>query len=316
MIVILNIANILYEPVFFSENGEYTYELKKENRVLRSKLIRTYNKFAHENTNELSFVESENTPTKNDDTNSILDDIDDDTNSILDDIDDIKDIPKIDFKTIELVREEILSTELDYFEMIISEDDIIFEPINDLGEITLTRFNNDAPTVYTRNQTYNEMNELYKFDTKKMSHMNYFTFVNMLFINNSDSINDTNVTSVTKKDLIWTKSVVPVINATKEYITELDDEEEDVTNDHTTINMREFFNERNSKRKVAYNVAKKDIEEANKFLTTVTRDEFIMLRICPTFMDTLISYEHEVLENGSRCMDMKSQVTSNMSASK
>jgi len=115
MIVILNIANILYEPVFFSENGEYTYELKKENRVLRSKLIRTYNKFAHENTNELSFVESENTPTKNDDTNSILDDIDD-----------IKDIPKIDFKTIELVREEIPSTELDYFEMIISEDDIIF----------------------------------------------------------------------------------------------------------------------------------------------------------------------------------------------
>ena len=41
-----------------------------------------------------------------------------------------------------------------------------------------------------------------------------------------------------------------------------------------------------------------------------------MLRICPTFMDTLISYEHEVLENGSRCMDMNSQVTSNMSASK
>ena len=240
----------LRTSILFRKWRVYIYELKKENRVLRSKLIRTYNKFAHENTNELSFVESENTPTKNDDTNSILDDIDD-----------IKDIPKIDLKTIELVREEIPSTELDYFEMIISEDDIIFEPINDLGEITLTRFNNDAPTVYTRIQTYNEINELYKFDTKKMSHMNYFTFVNILFINNSDSINDTNVTSVTKKDLIWVKSVVPVINARKECIIELDDEEEDVTNDHTTINMWEFFNERNSKRKVAYNVAKKILKK-------------------------------------------------------
>ena len=116
----------LRTSILFRKWRVYIYELKKENRVLRSKLIRSYNKFAHENTNELSFVESENTPTKNDDTNSILDDIDDDTNSILDDIDDIKDIPKIDLKTIELVREEIPSTELDYFEMIISEDDIIF----------------------------------------------------------------------------------------------------------------------------------------------------------------------------------------------
>ena len=32
-------------------------------------------------------------------------------------------------------------------------------------------------------------------------------------------------------------------------------------------------------------------------------------------MDTLKSYEHEGLENGSRCMDINSQVTSNMSAS-
>jgi len=95
--------------------------------------------------------------------------------------------------------------------------------------------------------------------------MNYLTFVNMLFINNSDSINDTNVTSVTKKDLIWVKSVVPVINARKECIIELDDEEEDVTNDHTTINMWEFFNERFSKRKVAYNVAKKILKKRINF---------------------------------------------------
>jgi len=313
-LIILNIANIHYEPVFFSENEEYIYELKQENRVLRSKLIRTYNRFAHENTNEPSFIESEHTTIK-DETKSVPDDIDDDIDD--DDIDDIKDIPKIDLKTIDLVHEEIPSTDLDYFEMIISEDDIIFEPINDLGEITLTRFNNDAPTVYTRNQTYNEINELYKFDTKKMNYMNYLTFVNMLFTN-----------KFTKKNLLWTKSVVPVINAAKEYITELDveeEEEEDLTNDHTNLNMWEFFNERNSKRKVAYNVAKKDIEEANKFLTTVTGDEFIpiydlknqsnesVLRICPTFMDTLQSYEYEVLESGSRCMDITSQVLSNMS---
>jgi hypothetical protein len=356
-IIILNIANIHYEPVFFSENEEYIYELKEENRVLRSKLIRTYNKFAYSNTNEPSFVESEHTTIKDekesnpdekesnpdekesnpdetesnpdekesnpDETESNPDETEsnpDETESNPDEKesnpDDIEDIPKVDLKTIELVHEEIPSTELDYFEMIISEDDIIFEPINDLGEITLTRFNNDAPTVYTRNQTYNEINELYKFDTKKMNDMNYLIFVNMLFTN-----------KFTKKNLLWTKSVVPVINAKKEYITELyvEEEEEDSTNDHTNINMWEFFNERNSKRTVTYNVAKKDIEEANKFLTTVTGDEFLpiydlknqsnesVLRICPTFTDTLKSYEYEVLENGSRCMDITSQVLSNMS---
>lgn len=80
--------------------------------------------------------------------------------------------------------DDLSSTDTLYYETMIAEDDIIFENINDLSELIITRIDKNANITYNKEQSYNETFDLFE-DSRIHNHFRNKNIVEMLFDNSS-----------------------------------------------------------------------------------------------------------------------------------
>lgn len=316
-ILMYNIDNIHFEPIVVKKNNTTKYVLDSEDdKNIVDKLIRTYRKKKRmeELSKEKSSLFSSSTSPQSSKKQKTAEDEDTSkTSTQKENILQTMDKNEIESETpiisednqpvvsqiVELVREDTPSTEQDYYETMIAEDELIFEELSDLNEITLVRVDKNAPLFFSDEQASHEINNLYNYRKKPLTPIQNTNFIKLL---NKDEYlqNDENHNNILK----LFKPIIPIVNATKEFSSDTTTEE-DMSNDNEyTLKMRtEHLEEMKQLFKVGYKTFNKSYADFVQFIYPLGKDfntnlvgsEKEVIRLCPSkykeFLDADVNDE-------------------------
>ena len=313
-ILMYNINNIHFEPIVVKKNNTTKYVLDSEDdKNIVDKLIRIYRKkkrmeeLSKEKSSLLSSSssaspqsskkqktaeEDEDISTNNntsinkdrEDNSQTMDDIKNDSQSPI--------IPEdnqpIVSQIVEIVREDTPSTEQDYYETMIAEDELIFEELSDLNEITLVRVDKNAPLFFSDEQASHEINNLYNHRKKPLTPIQNTNFIKLLnkeqYLQNDEENQYDNI-------LKLFKPIIPVVHATKEFSSDTQTEENMANDREYTLKMRtEHLEEMNQLSKVVYKSFHKSYADFVQFIyplgkdsnTSLVGSEKEVARLCPS----------------------------------
>ena len=298
-ILISNIGNIHFEPIAMKKNNKYTYILSSEDdKSMIDKIIKAYRKTKRrEEVSQISSISVSSV-----ENNNGSPDADDDT----DDTDDASEkksekeiIPlnqqPVVVQMIETVREDTPSTQQDYYETMIAEDEIIFEEISDLNEITLVRVDKNAPFSYSVEQASHEINTLFNFYKTPLNSTQNQNFIKLL---NEDPSNRSNM-------MMMFNSLIPVVNAKKEFSTEsLVNNMTEKSGEYFYKNRTEYFEDFKQLLKNDYKKFVSDYLEIVQFIyplnsnTSFELREREIVRVCPDRYDEFIKNN---IDNDTLC---------------
>uniref|UniRef100_A0A6C0BQD9 OTU domain-containing protein n=1 Tax=viral metagenome TaxID=1070528 RepID=A0A6C0BQD9_9ZZZZ len=304
-ILISNIEDTHFEPIAIKKNNKYTYILSTEDdKSMIDKIIRAYRKTKRReyvdhisaSTASISTKAStaseknEGSPDDDDDDNKGSPDDDNDDDNASEKKTEKEIIPlnqqPVIVQMIETVREDTPSTQQDYYETMIAEDEIIFEEISDLNEITLVRVDKNAPFSYSIEQASHEINTLYDFYKTPLNSTQNQNFIKLL---NEDPSNQSNMM------ITMFNSLIPVVNAKKEFSTEsLVNNMTDKSSEYFYKNRTEYFEDFKQLLKNDYKKFASDYLEIVQFLYPLNskpsfelRDREIV-RVCPDRYDEFL----------------------------
>jgi hypothetical protein len=185
------------------------------------------------------------------------------------------------------------STSIDYYENFIMEDDIIFEEINDLNEIVLTRIDKTIPIVYSKEQTINQINDLYSFMTKGIKRSMSFNF--------NELVNNTTITSVNNMNF---SKMIPIICTSKEFYTDDESDMDHLMNVDHSKNTDDYLSERSTFMKEVYKKIQNKLRDHHQILFSDTLNEDsnhvnTIIRLCHSLFDSLM--HNDVVDRSSSC---------------
>jgi hypothetical protein len=304
-ILISNIGNIHFEPIAMKKNNKYTYILSSEDdKSMIDKIIKAYRKTKRRE--EVSQISSISVSSVENNNGSPDADDDNDDNDDTDDTDDASEkksekeiIPlnqqPVVVQMIETVREDTPSTQQDYYETMIAEDEIIFEEISDLNEITLVRVDKNAPFSYSVEQASHEINTLFNFYKTPLNSTQNQNFIKLL---NEDPSNRSNM-------MMMFNSLIPVVNAKKEFSTEsLVNNMTEKSGEYFYKNRTEYFEDFKQLLKNDYKKFVSDYLEIVQFIyplnsnTSFELREREIVRVCPDRYDEFIKNN---IDNDTLC---------------
>lgn len=305
-IILYNMNNIHFEPIVVKSNNTIKYVLDADDdKTIVDKLIRAYRKkkrmeeLSAEKSSLISSSSSQSskkqkTTTEDDSTekqtdskisSQVVETSEDTNDKNLDKPIIPEDKQPVISQIIELVREETPSTEQDYYETMIAEDDVIFEELSDLNEITLVRVDKNAPLFFSDEQASHEINNLFNYRKKKLSPIQNTNFINLLgknrYLNNDEKIN------VLKNF----KPVIPVVNAMKEFSSDVSIEDDVSDDKEYTFKLRtEHLEEVKQLYKNVYKNFHKNYADVAQFIyplgkdsnTSLINSEKEVIRLCPS----------------------------------
>lgn len=190
-----------------------------------------------------------------------------------------------------LVGEEIdpdESTSVELVETYLPEGDILFEEMDDLQSIMITRVNQNAAMSFTEEQSVNEIHELFSREAKGISAQRNQAYMDLLFTD--------------KQTPTFENFFIPLISAHKQHSTfrfskpPFDPEDAYGTNPHasdTYVPISTFLNNRNQLfSKTTYkNYSPKYLELTNLLFDTAGIPETIrdaVVRVCPDMYQSLL----------------------------
>ena len=260
-ILISNIDSFHFEPLMFINKDSINpiYVLTQDiHKSQIQKIIKDYK-------NELELnKQSNNSTDQNKETNQEKHDFSMDDDYI---------IPE----NIKLVKNAVSSTDLDYYETIISEEDILFETISDMGEIILTRVNKNAPILFSKEQSFHVVNELFQNGEKKpLLQQRNQLYIDMLY---SSKVNDLH--SRTPKYLM------PIIVASKEFLIDFLPEHAQTDDDIFSKYIYDHLNEMKSIQKQnTYENAINKLKKHKMIMRINSGDNYThsndVIRLCPS----------------------------------
>ena len=276
-IVVHNIDQLHYEAVAFKEDDDqFVYVIDDTHADLQSTLHRMYKKATRkrQKLEKDSPVKSQKSSPQQSPTKEVT-------------------VPLPEVVTIvPVVGEEIdpeESTSVELVETYLPEGDILFEEMDDLQSIMITRVNQNAAMSFTEEQSVNEIHELFSREAKGISALRNQAYMDLLFTE--------------KQTPKFENFFVPLISAHKQHSTfrfsgqgPYDPEDSYGTSPYskdTYLPMHTFLNNRNQLiSKTAYtHYLPKYLELTNFLFDTVGIPETIrdaVVRVCPDMFQSLL----------------------------
>lgn len=245
------IENTHYEPVFHKKGNTSTYIINNEDHEdLHDKILRSYLKTFRKSPVKDSPPPQEAAIFANEDPLIVTPHIEAPQRVANDDFDPTS------------------STSIDYYEKFIMEDDIIFEEIDDMSQIVLTRIDKSIPIMYSQEQTMNHVNDLFSFLKKGLKQTSNKNFTEML------SHVDEHV------EISWTR-MIPIVKANKKFY---NDGELDM-NEHLeerVLLMKDIYNKIHDKLHKHQEILYPTQENLSKEYSVST-----VIRLCPELFSSL-----------------------------
>lgn len=275
IILIHYIEDLHYEPIAIKddENDDFIYIIGKNHSSLRKKISRNYEKYVQQLITKEQKSSTISTPLN-------LDNV----------------LPYVvEDKTLISIDEH---EDNEFTHFFIAEKDIIFDPIDDLDSIIITRIDQNASINFTKNQSIHEINELFSKNVKNISSVQNQVYIDLLFAE--------------PKSFEFKRFFVPVISAHKQYSTYYNIEPKNKLADpanefqinpykgDTYLPLQSYFQKLRHIKLRNNEVYMSDFLKLTKMLFESTgvseKIDDRLLRLCPSLYEDLLTYQNYAID--------------------